>query len=63
MYRKITLLLFAAMLTLSLAVPVSVPAAQAAGTIVKEGPDGEYVPCSCVCITVFGKKYCVCVCG
>lgn len=42
---------------------VAAPAAYAMGTVGQVGPDGTITPCSCVCWTLFGVKYCICACA
>ena len=52
-----------ACLTASFA-PAPIEAAQTSGTVVKQDPSGDYVPCSCVCVPwLGGKQLCICICG
>lgn len=47
-----------------LAVPVAPTPIHAAATVAQQDPDGNYVPCSCLCIPWFnGTKICVCACA
>jgi len=50
--------LLVALFAISFAVP-----ALAAGTVGKVDRDGNVDPCSCACVNVMGKLFCLCVCN
>lgn len=53
----------ATLLAFALTFTLVAPAAYAMGTVGQVGQDGTVNPCSCICWTFFGTRYCVCACA